>query len=417
MDIKYLSPLAFAPCKDLFLRLMLILSVACLPLFQASAQDTNQHKTQDSIQASQLKGADIIEKMNQAKQKNSYRGNMVIYNEMKKSEYRLVNLSDGEKSHYYSIESLTGDNNKLVIKDNTVYCYFPNKKVVVKDTVMESVDDNKTSNYSRAVGDYSIDDALLNLSIIEQYYDIKLNESLDEKEAGRHVYVIELMPKDEFRYRQEIRVDRENYLMLSFKIINHKEKVVRSQFFTSIHFSKAHEIEVEEKIDISDWSVVDFQVEKSKQKAVPNPAVKQEGQSDKYNEAKELTGIVFEQHATLESNPESKKDDMAISLINNRCMMPVNIHGFKYQSSMARLKSANEKMQQYNFSDGISTVSVFVDSMATKETLDSLRNAGFYSKKDSIISYSQAIEENKLVVMGEVPMALIEAFVNHLDCH
>ena len=325
------------------------------------------------ISAKDMKIEDVFIDMNQANDLYDYQGEVVTYSDDQVQAFKIQNKSSEEESVYQSVEALNGMPRKIIREENSLYCYFPGKKKVVKDNwgAGGSVVNSLFSSYAEH----------LNPKSVESYYQIRLlaDDSI-QRVADREAILLELIPNDEFRYKQKIYLDKETSLLLKLEVFDEGGNVMRSQMFTSIDYGdfavEAHPLNIEDKV--KGWDVVDFSVD-----------------DRMLEDADQYTSI----------------DSESIKIKGINCDIPSEYQGYKYQNSIARHNEMSDMTEQYNFSDGLFSFSVFVAEVSDENKMDNV-----FLKKGAINNYMKVLNNKQMVLMGEVPKSLLMGFSKVFEC-
>ena len=281
----------------------------------------------------------LLIEMSDAVKNRDYTGTVVYLRDKRAETMRVFHaLVDGvEKERVLSMNSPMRE---VVRSDRDVTCYLPDARLVYVSRF--------TSHRSFLV---QLPEHIENEA---SFYRIQLSrrEYIIQKETQ----IVELRPKDEFRYGRKIWVDLESRLPLQFELIDEKGEVVEQMIFT-------------------DLNVVDH-----------------------------LPSESLVASANAEAGDWEVRDGQAISDVRHVWTFDGIPRGFKqifYRTSI--MPTDREAVEHILFSDGFSSVSVYVD----KSGVDHV--ASHHKQWGAISSYSRLIDGYQITVLGAVPPKTVQS--------
>ncbi|MGH8474158.1 MAG: MucB/RseB C-terminal domain-containing protein [Methylococcales bacterium] len=289
----------------------------------------------------------LLMEMSQAVKNRNYRGT-VVYLRDKEAETMRVFHAQQDGIEKERVVALNSPMREVVRSDKDVTCYLPDARLVY-------------------VSRYSSHRSFLvqvpeNLESNAHFYDYLLagREYVIQKEAQ----IIELRPKDEFRYGRKIWVDLETRLPLKFDLFDENGELVEQMMFTDLEVVDqlpADSLAVSSNINTSDWEV-------------------RNGESlADVNSVWAFSGV-----------PEGFKQ-----VFHRRSIMPTD----------------KQAVEHILFSDGFSSVSVYMDEPG-KDNI-----ASYHKQWGAIHSYSRLLDGYQVTVLGAVPGKTVQAIgdgVNYL---
>lgn len=281
----------------------------------------------------------LLTEMSQAVKNRDYRGT-VVYLRDKKAETMRVFHARKQGTEKERVVALNSPMREVIRSDNEVTCYLPDARLVY------------VSRY-RAHRSFLVQ-VPENLDKNAPFYDYLLagREYVIQKESQ----VIELKPKDEFRYGRRIWVDLDTKLPLKFELFNENAELVEQMMFTDLEVVDSmpdESLVVSANLDTAEWEVRDG-----------------ESLTD-VNPAWSFNGV-----------PEGFQQ-----VFYRRSIMPTD----------------KQAVEHILFSDGFSTVSVYVDEPGKD-------NVSSYQKQwGSIHSYSRLLDGYQVTVLGAVPSKTVQA--------
>lgn len=296
-------------------------------------------------QATAQEARDWLERMNRAVEELNYRGTFVHVLDGTAETLHIVHRNaDGQSGE--RILSMDGVGREIVRQGDHVQGIFPDRRIVLFET---------RSDVSPLVSALPSNKAEL-----EPHYEIKLGGGA--RIAERAVQVLEIKPRDEYRYGYMLWLDQETAMPLQSQLIDEQGQVVEQILFTDI----------EVPADI--------------------PAAALEATID-------TTG--FTSLRAAESAP------LAAEIPWRAATVP---GGFKLSAAtQSPLAGSDTPVEHLVYSDGLATVSVFIEDPATKAEV----GEGF-STVGSTNAYSLTLRGRKVTAMGEVPRQTVRTIASSL---
>jgi sigma-E factor negative regulatory protein RseB len=288
---------------------------------------------------------DWLERMNRAVEELNYRGTFVHVLDGTAETLHIVHRNaDGQSGE--RILSMDGVGREIVRQGDRVQGIFPDRRIVLFET---------RSDVSPLVSALPSNKAEL-----DPHYEIKLAGGA--RIAERAVQVLEIKPRDEYRYGYMLWLDQETAMPLQSQLIDEQGQVVEQILFTDI----------EVPADI--------------------PAAALEATID-------TTG--FTTLRAAESAP------LAAEIPWRAAAVP---GGFKLSAAtQSPLAGSDTPVEHLVYSDGLATVSVFIEDPATKAEV----GEGF-STVGSTNAYSLTLRGRKVTAMGEVPRQTVRTIASSL---
>ena len=298
-----------------------------------------------SGQASAQQARDWLERMNRAVEDLNYRGTFVhVLDGTPETLYIVHRNADGQSGE--RILSRDGARREIVRQGARVQGIFPDRRIVLFETRRD------VSPLASALPSGT--------SELEPHYVIELGGT--ERVADRSVQLLEIKPRDEFRYGYMLWLDQETAMPLKSHLVDDKGAVVEEILFTDIEFPA----------DI--------------------PAQALEPTID-------TTGFTAQRAA--EAKPLAAE-------IPWRAAAPP---GFKLSvATESQLAGSDTPVGHLVYSDGLATVSVFIEDAATEADV----GEGF-STMGSTNVYSLTLSSGqKATAIGEVPRQTVRTIASSL---
>ena len=299
-----------------------------------------------SSQASAQQDSDWLERMNRAVEELNYRGTFVHVLDGTPETLHIVHRNaDGQSGE--RILSLDGASREIVRQGARVQGIFPDRRLVLFETRRD------VSPLATALPSDTAE--------LTPHYSIELGGS--ERVANRAVQVLEIKPRDEFRYGYMLWLDQETAMPLKSHLVDEQGKVVEEILFTDIEFpADIPAAALEPTIDTSGFTM---------QRAA---------------DAKPLDASIPWRAAALPG-------------------------GFKLSiATESRIAGSDTPVGHLVYSDGLATVSVFIEDPATEAEV----GEGF-STMGSTNVYSLTLSSGqKATAIGEVPRQTVRSIASSL---
>lgn len=279
-------------------------------------------------------------------QELSYEGTLLTRQGTLSQSNRLQHFAH-PSGEYELVERLEGEPAKWIRHNDQIQCVLPERKLILSES-------RKTSlAFPRMIGNTET------LSNLKGFYSI--SELPTERVAGRHVQVLRLEPKDELRYEYRLFVDKDKKLLLKTESFDKAQNLLEQVSFTEINF------DVESR---------------------QPPKLMEVGPG--WRESVSKVKPVPEDHMDYE--------------------LPDSFHGFRKLQSLCRVRQesevSNREVHQSIYSDGLSSVSVFVQEIYPGTNMPSVPMS-----HGAVTSLSEVQGEHMVTVLGEVPELTIRQFL------
>jgi sigma-E factor negative regulatory protein RseB len=241
------------------------------------------------------------------------------------------------------LERLDGQPAKWIRHNDQIQCVIPDRKMILTERRHTSI------AFPRVLAEADGANAL------EKFYNI--SELPGRRVAGRAVRVLKLAPKDDLRYEYRLYVDRENKLLMRSELYSPQGEVLEQVGFKEISFEPT---------------------------LIDNPSLAKAGPGWRTNstEVRTLT-------------PNELTYDL-----------PDIAFGFKKADTVCRVKSKEDQIHQTVYSDGLSTLSVFVQKIQPNHSMPQVPMS-----HGAVMSKSETQGQHLVTVLGEVPEKTLGLFL------
>ncbi|HEX4842199.1 MAG TPA: MucB/RseB C-terminal domain-containing protein [Limnobacter sp.] len=272
----------------------------------------------------------------------SYSGLLVTESGAHSQTSRLLHQSTAS-GEFEVLERLDGQPTRWIRHNDQIQCVIPDRKLILSERRQTSV------VFPRVF--VNQDGGMMP----EKFYAIE--ELPGKRVAGRATRVLRLKPKDDLRHEYRLYLDRENKLLMRSELYSPTGEVLEQVGFKEITFNAP---------------------------PVPNPELVQAGPGWRMSstEVRTLTSA------------ELSYD------------LPDIAFGFKKTSTLCRVKGADNQIHQTVYSDGLSTLSVFVQKTKEGQSMPQVPMS-----HGAVMSRSQVQGQHLVTVLGEVPDKTLDLFL------
>jgi sigma-E factor negative regulatory protein RseB len=287
-----------------------------------------------------------LDRMNRAVEELNYQGTFVHVMSGTAETLRIVHRNTGGRSAE-RILSLDGVGREIIRQDDEVQFILPDQRVVLLETRKD------VSPLVTALPSYSVE--------LEPHYEITLHDTA--RVANRPAQVLEIKPRDEFRYGYVLWLDQETAMPLKSELIDEKGAIVEQILFTEI----------------------DLLAE------IP---------------AEALAATLDTTGFTVLSAPDSPL--LAEQAVPWRASAVPG--GFKLSvATQSPMPGSEYPVEHLVYSDGLATVSVFIEDPKNEtEVGDGFSNLG------STNAFSLTLRGRKVTAVGEVPRQTVRTIASSL---
>lgn len=285
----------------------------------------------------------LLDRMSQAVQQRNYIGTFVYLHDGRMESMRVVHRrdADGERERLYS---LTGAAREVLRDNEKVTCILPDSESVM-------VSASKPRSPLRA-------EWLQDLDRLAQSYEIRLGG--EDRVIGRLARVVDVLPRDQYRYGHRLWLDVDSDLMLKSMVFDEKGRTVEQMMFT--------ELELPDSIG----------------NAVLEPA---------------LSGKGFSWHDDRDG--EEQPDHDAPEPRWQVAQLP---QGFILQHhNLHRHPGPHGMMEHLVYGDGLASVSLYIEKAGDQAT--PFQGS---SRRGAVNAFGVLLDGYQITAVGEVPAAAVE---------
>ncbi len=294
-----------------------------------------------------------LERMNQALTTRNYDGVFSHWHGGKVEMLRIIHrVRDGEVTE--RLVSLDGSGREFIRTGTELVCYLPDKRKVLVE---------RRPPDGPLFGGFPNFDAQAT-----RYYDIR--ELRRTRLNRRDTRVIAVTPKDEFRYGYRLWIDESTAMPLKTQLCDARGRVIEQIVFASLTLSS----------DIPDSAF--------------EPEVSTEG------------------FVWLRNDPGPGKAPLSASILWNAMKLPP---GFRMTARSEQIMpGSSDPVAHLVFTDGLASVSVFVESRAGSGDKDGSLPFSGTARVGSSSAFTTVVDGHKVTAVGEVPPATVRFIANSL---
>lgn len=269
----------------------------------------------------------------------SYSGVMITQSGEFTQSSRLLHFASPSGDEDELLEKLDGQPSSWIRHNDVVQCILPRQKLILSERRLNSAAFPQV---------FSSPDGTL---VPEKVY--KVQEMPLQRVAGRSARVFKLTPKDDFRHEYRLYVDKSTNLLLRSELYSSDGHLLEQVGFTEISFDPDPAKKPSLYSKMPGWTLADTQV------------------------------------------MIARAEDLPYTL-------PDMIKGFKKTGVFTRVKGNGQTVDQTVYSDGLSTLSVFVQKAKAGQSMPSVPMA-----HGAVVSRSQTVKDHLVTALGEVPLATL----------
>lgn len=295
---------------------------------------------------------DMLKRMSDADQNQNYQGTFILRKSDNLSTLHVTHGVDN-KGVWESLEALNGEPRKVFRRNNRVISVYPGRELV---TIRHN---EKNQSLHQQLPD--------NFDQIELFYSI--NRLKDDRIANHQTLVIDLKPKDQFRYGYRYWIDKNNGMLLRCDLVAENKVIVEQMMFTSLDYLTQTPRQV---FELQKYKRFKQQVLDEPEHNVP-------------------------QDGTMQWKVNRLPEGFMLTKSTMRYSQLAAIH--KNNS----LQQTHPDLLHLAYSDGLASVSVFIENNLNAE--NHLQGA---SSMGAVNAYGMRVGDYFVTVVGEVPIKTVK---------
>jgi sigma-E factor negative regulatory protein RseB len=292
---------------------------------------------------------DTLKRIADADQNQNYRGTFILRKSDKLSALHVTHGID-DKGVWESLETLNGEPRKILRHNDRVISIFPDREII---TIRHN--DKKQPLHPQLPE---------NIQQFERFYLMKRLE--DDRIANYPSLVVDLLPKDQYRYGYRYWIDKNTGMLLRCDLFDENDMVVEQMMFTSLDYlpeipSQVFEIQQYEgfKKQLLDETAVDVQ--------------------------------------------KPVEADWKVTRLPKGFMLTQSTMRYSQPSAAKLSDTSSLDLLHMVYSDGLASVSVFVElNQGIEKHLQGPSSMG------AVNAYGHAVDDFIVTVVGEVPAKTVQ---------
>ena len=213
---------------------------------------------------------------------------------------------------------------------------------------------------------------MTNTDQLDQFYSIQRSE--DGRIANRKTLVVNLLPKDEYRYGYRYWVDKNTGMLLRCDLISEDDIVVEQMMFTSLEYLPAAPVRI---LELEQFDMYE-------QKILDEP---------------EVDVATNEVKWTINSLPKG-------FMLTQSTMRYSHVESARQKGSTTHVPP---DLQHLVYSDGLASVSVFIE-----KNLGEDKHLQGVSTRGAVNAFGNALGEHYVTVVGEVPVRTVQSMAQSI---
>jgi len=338
--------------KNLTLQVLtLSATVVCGAVGSIHADESTKSLTQGEQPAEQSPSS-LVDAMSMALKTLNYEGTFVHVQGTSVTSMHILHTSDAQ-GELERMTSLDGEAREIIRDHSLVTCIWPGtESVVVSKSKPRDLLPEVTSSLTH-----------------NDSYTFKLDKP--DRVAGRDTYVVDVQPRDKYRYGYRFWIDQETNMLLRSMLLDGPDLPVEQVLFTAIDYP--------EKVDRSRFNI--------------------NSDADQISWVEPKTNSAIDALATMPvSSYPNAVDRVGFSQLPQ---------GYEEVSETYRPMPINDgPISHVMVSDGMASVSVYVEHVAIA---DQDNNAVGLSRMGAMNAYGLSLDKAFITVVGEVPASTVMA--------
>lgn len=296
-------------------------------------------------------GTDWLMRINNAARELNYTGTFVYVEGHRIASMRVTHRVTGGAMRQ-RIYSLNGAPREVIRDDDQVWCYVPDKKLGVHEY--------------RQVSKQGFPNLLpRGLEHLVKYYEVYLGA--EDRLADRRAQQVMVVPRDEFRYGYDLWADKETGLLLKAVLLDENKRPIEQYLFTTVEIGGDIDPEMLKAVTPREDLVW-------------------------YGDARTAAG-------------DDNLSPAAREMPSGNWTIAEVPEGFALTRKIKRKSPLRDGMvEHYVYSDGLATVSVFVEDVAD----DAAARTSGINKMGAVHAFGRELDGHQITVVGEVPSHTVD---------
>jgi sigma-E factor negative regulatory protein RseB len=325
---------------------------------------------------------DMLKRMSEADQNRNYQGTFILRKSDKLSTLFVTHGVD-DNGVWESLESLNGEKRKVIQHNKRMISVYPERELITIRDI-----DEKHSLHRKLPG---------NLDQLTRFYTMTRLD--DDRIADHKALVIELEPKDQYRYGYRYWVDEDSGMLLRCDLLDEQKSVIEQMMFTSLDFLP--------ETPTDQFDLQKYQNFRLQQLDDIEPAHQLSG-SPQWSVKRLPKGFMLTQVILRNSPQDSPREDStredSASGAGTADIDVADSGTTDKKHAEAETEASSDALLHMVYSDGLASVSVFIEQNDGESS--HLQGA---SSVGAVNAYGNAVDGHFVTVVGEVPASTVES--------
>lgn len=295
--------------------------------------------------ATSARAQELINSMSRAVRERNYDGTFIYLRHRQMDSMRLIHKAD-QGGEFERLVSLTGMPREVIRDDRSVRCIYPDDEAVV-------VEKSRPRKYVAQLPEP--------VERIAPYYLFTLDG--EDRVAGRDAWVVNIQPRDAFRYGYRLWIDKESMLLLKSELRDKSGFPLEQIMFTELRVLET----------------------------VPDELLQPGVSGQNYT--------WYHSASSTERGEDVREDRWIVSWMPSGFSM--NEH------ERQALVASGKPVDHMVFSDGLASVSVFIEQLDGEGEM-----AVGLSRMGGVNTYAKYLGDFQVTAVGEVPPATVQRIAN-----
>jgi sigma-E factor negative regulatory protein RseB len=308
----------------------------------------------------------ILKRMSDADHNQNYQGTFILRKSDKLSTLKVTHGVD-EKGDWENLQSLSGESKNIFRRNKQVVSVYPEREIV---TV-------RYTDEERSLHPQLPD----NFDQLELFYTMQRLE--DDRIANHSAIVVDLLPKDQYRYGYRYWVDKNTGMLLRCDLYDENKSVIEQMMFTSLEYMKVPPTEM---FDMKKF-------DRFEQQNIEQGTAEFSGEKVYWAVNTLPQGFMLTQSKMRNTRPGKQEPPQPSTAESVAAMADAPVE---------KVMEADDLLHMV-YSDGLASVSVFIEKNRGAEShLNGAASMG------AVNAFGQSINGYFVTVVGEVPATTVQ---------
>ena len=310
--------------------------------------------------------SDILKRMSDADHDQNYQGTFILRKADNLSTLKVTHGVD-EGGDWENLQSLSGEPRNIYRRNKQVVSVYPDREII---TIRYT--DEKRALHQRLPD---------NFDQLKLFYTMERLD--DDRIANHHAIVVDLIPKDQYRYGYRYWIDNDTGMLLRFDLYDEQKSVIEQMMFTSLDYLAEPPAEA---FDLKKF-------DRFKQQNIKEDTAEMSGEKVYWAVNTLPRGFMLTQSIMRHSGSDKLQPD------EDSLAPPVT----SFIDEPVEPTIHDDDLLHMVYSDGLASVSVFIEK--NRGASSHLQGA---ASMGAVNAYGQPIDGYFVTVVGEVPASTVQ---------